>query len=92
MASTFIAFIRHFRDWKKFVFWADNCSGQNKNWFLYTALVNEANCPNGTVKEIIICYFEPDHTFMSADSFHHLVEQAMRGKKEWKTSNILLSK
>ena len=82
VATTFIAFICHFRDCKKFVFWADNCSGQNKNWFLYTALVNEANYPNGTVKEIIIRYFEPGHMFMSADSFHYLLEQAMRKKKK----------
>ena len=24
-------------------FWADNCSGQNKNWVLYTALVYVVN-------------------------------------------------
>ena len=81
VASTFIAFIRHYRDCKRFIFWADNCSGQNKNWFLYTALVNEVNRLNGTIEEIIIRYFEPGHTFMSADSFHHLVERAMKRKK-----------
>ena len=30
---------------------------------------------------IILKYFEPGHTFMSADSFHHKVELAMRQKK-----------
>ena len=39
VASTFIFFLQQNRDINNFVFWADNCSGQNKNWFLYTALV-----------------------------------------------------
>ena len=81
VASTFILFVRNFRDCERFVFWADNCSGQNKNWFLYTAFVNEVNRNNGTVKEIVVKYFEPGHTFMSADSFHHLVEQNMRKQR-----------
>lgn len=56
-----------------------NCSGQN--WFLYTTFVNEVNRNNGTVKEIVVKYFEPGHTFMSADIFHHLVEQNMRKQR-----------
>lgn len=80
VASSFIAFIRNMRDREKFIFW-DNFSGQNKNWFLYTALVNQANRPTGAAKEIEIHYFEPGQTFMSADSFRHKVEQAMRKKK-----------
>ena len=65
----------------KYAFWMDSCFGQNNNWFLYTLLVNEANHINGTVNEIVIKYFEPGHTFMSADSFHHKVEQGMKKKK-----------
>ena len=30
---------------------------------------------------ITLKYFEPGHTFMSADSFHHQVEQKMQKKK-----------
>ena len=81
VASTFIFFLCQNRDINNFVFWADNCSGQNKNWFLYTALVNEVNRINGTTNEVTIKYFEPGHTFMSADSFHHVIEQAMRKKQ-----------
>ena len=81
VASTFIFFLRQNRDINNFVFWADNCSGQNKNWFLYTALVNEVNRTNGTTNEITIKYFEPGQTFMSADSFHHVIEQGMRKKQ-----------
>ena len=66
---------------EKFVFCTDNCSGQNKNWFLYTLLVNEANRISGTVNESVIKYFEPGHTSMSTDSFHHKVWQGMKKKK-----------
>ena len=80
-AITFIFFLCQNRGINNFVFWADNCSGQNKNWFLYTALVNEVNRINRTTNEVTIKYFEPRHTFVSADSFHHVIEQAMRKKQ-----------
>ena len=81
VASTYIKFIRENRDIAHFTFWLDNCSAQNKNWYLYTALANEVNSGNNSAKTIILKYFEPGHTFMSADSFHHQVEQGMRQKK-----------
>ena len=31
---------------------------------------------------ITLKYFEPGYTFMSADSFHHRVEQEMQKKKK----------
>ena len=43
VASTFVSFIRKNRDTKDFIFWLDNCSAQNENWYLYTALLNEVN-------------------------------------------------
>ena len=39
VASTYVKVIRSNRDKHKFISWADNCSSQNKNWFLFTALV-----------------------------------------------------
>ena len=33
---------------------------KNKNWFLYTVLVNEVNCTNGTTNEATIKYFSLD--------------------------------
>ena len=36
------SFLHLSRDIHNFVFWADSCSGQNKNWFVYTTLVNKA--------------------------------------------------
>ena len=35
IASTYLKFIRRHRDRKHFIFWADNCSVQNKNWWMY---------------------------------------------------------
>ena len=81
VASTYIRFIRSNRDVKHFIFWVDNCLGQNKNWYLFTALANEVNIKDASVQTITLKYFEPGHTFMSADSFHHKVEQCMRQKK-----------
>ena len=51
--------------------------GQNKNWYLCTAFANEVNSENSSSKAISLKYFEPSHTFMSADSFHQLVKQRM---------------
>ena len=81
VASTFILFLRQNRDTNNFVFWGNNCFGQNKNWFLYVALVNEVNRTNGATNEVTIKYFEPGHTFMSADSFHLAIEQGIRKKQ-----------
>ena len=44
---------------------------------MYTALANEANSENSSSKAISLKYFEPSHSFMSADSFHQQVEQGM---------------
>jgi len=49
------------RDVLKFVFWADNCTAQNKNWTLYSALVTAVNQIDGP-NEIIIKYLTKGHT------------------------------
>ena len=59
----------------------DNCSAQNKNWYLYTALLNEVNAEGECTSSVTLKYFEPGHTFMSTDDFHHQMEQRMREKK-----------
>ena len=47
VASAFIKFMRdvEHRDKDHFTIWADNCSAQNKNWWLFTALIAEVNRP-----------------------------------------------
>lgn len=80
ISSAYLAYITHQqnRDIKNWVLWADNCSGQNKCWILYTALVAELNKPTNLVESITIKYLERGHTFMSADSFHHRIEEQMK--------------
>ena len=53
----------------------DNCGPQNKNWSLYPALVAMINFSCTSLEIITLKYFEAGHTYMSADSFHHLVEK-----------------
>ena len=68
------------------VIWLDNCSGQNKNWTLFTTLVcylGEMDPASVRFKSITIKYFEAGHTFMAADSFHARVEKEFK-----KTKNI----
>ena len=74
MATAYVQYMRQpqTRDKRKCTFWMDNCTSQNKNWTIYTAMVDEVNRPGGP-EEIVFKYFEKGHTFMSADSFHHLV-------------------
>ena len=54
-------------------------NAQNKNCWLFTALIAEVNRPEGP-NSITIKYFEPGHT-MSCDCFHHQVELKMKKQK-----------
>ena len=69
-------------DFRKVMLWADNCSGQNKSWWLFGALVKEVSKVNGTVVVVTVKFFEPGHTFMSADSFHSQIEKGIKKKKK----------
>ncbi|CAH1967191.1 unnamed protein product [Acanthoscelides obtectus] len=62
---------------KKFTFWVDNCSAQNKNWTLYSAFATFVNCEWGP-EEITLKYFEPGHSFMAADSVHGRISTEMK--------------
>ena len=82
VASSFVQHIRgeiSSKGTQQFYIGADNCSAQNKNWTLYTALTAEVNKENGP-RLVTIKYFEPGHTFMSVDSFHCIVEQRLKQK------------
>ena len=80
VCSAFSRAIEYMRDYPKLIFWCDNCAGQNKNWWLYTCLVTLVNKEGGP-SELTLKYLEKGHTFMSADSFHSRVEQAMKRKQ-----------
>ena len=43
--------------------------------------MTEINRDLGIYKSVPVTYFEPGHTFTSADAFHHQIEQGMREKK-----------
>ena len=66
------------------VIWLDNCSGQNKNWTIFTTLacfMGEVDESCASLKSVTLKYFEAGHTFMAADSFHARVEKQFRKKK-----------
>ena len=69
-------------DAKDIVIWCDNCSAQNKNWTLFTSITRYINSNAGVLpKTVTFKYLKTGHTFLSADSFHGLVENNMRRKK-----------
>lgn len=69
----FFKFFTSKHDVSEFILWLDNCSSQNKNWALLSFLVFIVNSDFIEATQIQLNYFEPGHTFMSADNFHHQV-------------------
>ena len=79
IASKFINVMEYskFKTVTKFTFWPDNYNAQNKNWWLFSALVKHANSNEKSVKAITVDLFVPGHGFMSADSFHAQIQKGM---------------
>lgn len=77
------ALIRLDAETKHVIFWADNCTAQNKNWTIFTACITFVN-ENWGPESITFKYFEPGHSFMKADSVHGQI-----GKKWNKTPEVL---
>ena len=77
ITSAYMAALEKERDARHIILWVDNCSAQNKNWCLLSSLVTLVSGTT-SLEDITLKYFEPGHTFMSADSFHHGVEQQIR--------------
>ena len=61
-----------------FIFWADNCMAQNKNWILFSCLIVLVNSSETNVHDVTIKYYEPGHTFVSAYSVYARVDQEMQ--------------
>lgn len=78
LVTMYYNFFLEMRDYENIVLWVDNCSSQNKNWTLFSFLIYIVNSLETSIKEIVFKYFEPGHTFMSADHFHHQVEVSMK--------------
>ena len=83
VASMFVSFFRKSWDTKDFIFWLDNCSAQNKNSYLYTAVLNGVNIEGESASSVTLKHFDPGHIFFSADNFQHQVEKRMRQKKNF---------
>lgn len=80
--STFYTFLLKNRDKKEIIIWLDNCSSQNKNWALYTFLVYVINSNDIAAQSIELLYFEPGHSFMSSDYFHHQIELSLKHQRK----------
>ncbi|XP_045544224.1 uncharacterized protein [Salmo salar] len=80
ITSSYVTALERERDVKNAVYWVDNCTSQNKNWCLLTTLVSVVNADSTLMEDITLKFFELGHTFMSADSYHHGVEQEMKAR------------
>ena len=78
IAAAYAKALKYDRSSKHIIYWLDNCAAQNKNWCLFTLLVCMVNSQNIEADDIVLKYFETGHTFMSADSVHHGIEDEIR--------------
>lgn len=72
IATMYVLFLKKYcQNCEEVTFFVDNCNAQNKNKTLYSALLPYVNnVDNTTIKIIKIEYFEPGHSYMTADSIH----------------------
>ena len=80
IASAYLHFVRANRNKEEITIYADNCTSQNKNWTLFSAMARIVNDPNHQVKKIAIKYLEPGHTYMAADSVHGNIAMKLNTK------------
>ena len=77
IASSYFAFLQSNRDLDNVILYTDNCSSQNKNWILFSALPRIVNSYSLNIQTITIKYLEAGHTFMAADSVHAAITRKM---------------
>lgn len=80
VACAFIKFLDIVRDTRNIILWLDNCSGQNKNWILFSSLLCYVNSEFNTIQSITLKFLLTGHTFMAADGLHGKIEQTIRKK------------
>lgn len=78
IASSFLKFLECNRDAEHIILWLDNCSGQNKNNILISAILSYINSSLCTTKTITLKYLISGYTYMAADGLHGKIEQAVR--------------
>lgn len=82
IVNALYAFMLANRDMEYLYIWTDNCTAQNKNWTLYTAMIMIVNNNSfNDLKSITISYLTKGHTHMSADAVHGNIEVKMRRQK-----------
>ena len=67
---------------RKYLFWADNCSGQNKNWYLFTLFAKVVNSDQWDVGTFRIKYLHSGHTYMQADLIHGSTGNKLKGTSQ----------
>ena len=78
VASSFASLIERCTGvFSDFIFWADNCSAQNKNWVLFSTFLQLVHSASGP-RTITLKYLEPGHTYMRADSIHGLIAKHLK--------------
>ena len=66
----------------------DNCPAQNKNWVLFTCMLNIVNCcPN--IVQITLKFLERGHTFMRADSIHGIIGKSLKKTQIYNFPHLL---
>ena len=80
IVSCWVKFVREYvpKYVKTLTVWMDNCGPQNKNWTIFPGLISIVNSKRNNLQAITMKFFEVGHTYMSADSFHHRVEKAVK--------------
>nr|CAI5839646.1 unnamed protein product [Callosobruchus analis] len=64
------------------VLWHEGVAGRSKDDIISTFFVYIVNSSEVALENLTIKFFEPGHTFMAADSFHHQVELSLKRKKK----------
>lgn len=80
VACSFSKFFEINRDTNNIILWLDNCSGQNKNWILFSSILCQVNSEFNTIQSITLKYLLTGHTFMAADGIHGKIEQNAKKK------------
>ncbi len=79
ISSAFVIFLKTIEAPVHVVLWCDNCSVQNKNWYLFIALFQAVQTMK--FKSVTLKYLITGHTFMSGNSVHAQIEKRMKRTK-----------
>ena len=80
-AYMYIQILLQHRDAEEITIWCDNCVGQNKNYFLFLALIHLVNSMEISANKITLKYFEPGMLyFLSCRSEERRVGKECRSR------------